>query len=119
MARTLNTKYPQVIIYFPDDENGFTWHHRVLLKKVSPGVWLCLTPDHGVTRHDLNELTHKVLARNAEFPASQAPFVYAHDPISTAQLKNFEKVAATSVAILGDGADASVDEFVWVNSEVE
>eukprot|EP00973_Karenia_brevis_P057424 7988584-Karenia_brevis.AAC.1 len=118
-ARTLNVPEAQVIVSYPDDENNFLWHHRILLKKVTAGIWICLTPDLSLCRHNLLEQDHRVLDRSSLFPAPQAPYVYAFDPISAAEIRRFKKRAETSAAILGDADGGEVEEPVWVLAEAD
>ena len=114
---TLDIPDPQVIISFPDDEDGFTWHHRIFLKKISGGRWVTLTPDLEIQRHDFERMEHIPLDRAAPFPTAQAAFVYAHDPISTSALAAFKRRAALTAAILGDGGVLPVEEWIWVISD--
>ena len=79
--RTLDLKEPQVLLHFPNDAGGFFWQHRLLLEKTAPGVWIGVTPDGDIERINLNQAWHVPLARRADFPHAQAPFVYAFDPI--------------------------------------
>eukprot|EP00974_Lingulodinium_polyedra_P060191 5802085-Lingulodinium_polyedra.AAC.1 len=68
---TLDIAEAQIIVEYPDDEGGFYWHARVLLEKVSPGVWVSLTPDMELCVIDLRVVRRIVLGRRAEFPAPQ------------------------------------------------
>ena len=111
---TLDILEIQVIVEYPLDAGGFYWHHRILLKKVSNGIWLTLTPDHDVVRHDFNSQNHLVLDRNSGFPRAQAPYVYAFDPISRALLESKKRSAQSQAVILGDEELVEVAQMVWV-----
>ena len=68
--RTLDLKDPQVLLHFPNDAGGFFWHHRVLLEKIGPGVWIGVTPDGDIERIDLNIRRYVPLDRRADFPGA-------------------------------------------------
>ena len=89
--RTLDLREPQILRHYPNDDAGFFWHHRVLLEKTGPGVWIAVTPDGDIERIDLNAVQHIPLERRADFPAPQAPYVYAFDPISRAELEGYHR----------------------------
>ena len=109
---------PQVIVEYPNDTDGYFWHHRVLLQRVAAGVWVCLTPDHELKRYDLNVHEHMILGRNTSFPAGQAPYVYAHDPLSRAALSSFQRQAKVMVGVLGGTDDVvEVGESPWVMAD--
>ena len=102
--RTLDVPEPQVLIHYPDDPGGFTWHHRVLLARAGQaGVWVGLSPDLGPTVYDLTTQVHVVLARGAEFPAEQRPRTYAFDPISRAELDLAKRRARIQAQRRGGG----------------
>ena len=107
----------QVIVEHPLDPAGFFWHHRILLKKLAPGVWLCLTPDLEVSRHDLNTHNHIVLDRHAPFPRAQAAYVYAFDPVSKATLEAKKRAAMAQAVILGEEDLVELTQTVWVVAE--
>ena len=68
MARSLDIPERQIAIDHWDDEQGFFWHHRVLLVGAGNGKWIWATPDFEVQFHDLS--THQVvpIPRNSAFP---------------------------------------------------
>ena len=111
---TLDIPDIQVIVEFPHDANGFYWHHRILLKKISNGVWLALTPDLEISRHDLNQQNHVVLDRASNFPAPQAPYIYAFDPVSRATIESKRRTASAQAIVLGDGEAVEIAQMVWV-----
>jgi hypothetical protein len=116
MARIVTLDIPevQIIVEYPLDAGGFFWHHRVLLKRVTQGVWMCLTPDMEVVRLDLGAMRHIVLERLADFPPPQAAYVYCFDPVSRATLEAKKRLATTQATLLGDGDAAEVHSSVWV-----
>eukprot|EP00959_Pyramimonas_sp_CCMP1952_P140266 2934936-Pyramimonas_sp.AAC.1 len=62
---TLDIPEPQVLVHYPNDEGGMFWHHRILVKKITAGVWIAITPDLELVRHNLLEQRHLVLDRNS------------------------------------------------------
>lgn len=114
---TLDIAEPQVIIEFPEDDNAFYWHHRVLLKRVNGPRWIGLTPDEELVITDLDEMRHIVLERHAEFPRAQRPYVYCFDEVSRAALDAHKRRAATMAALLGQEADIEIEQMIWVFSE--
>ena len=77
---TLDIPEPQVLVHYPDDEGAPYWHHRVLVKRVMAGVWIAITPDLDLVRHNLLEQRHIVLDRNSMFPANHRRETYGFDP---------------------------------------
>lgn len=114
---TLDIAEVQVLINFPADAGGFFWHHRILLHRVEHGVWLTLTPDHDIERHDLNAVVHRVLQRRAAFPRDIAAVIYAHDPLPKATLLAFKRTAKVQASILGQGEVDETESFTWLVSE--
>ena len=114
---TLDIPEVQIVVNYPLDGGGFFWHHRILLHRIEGGIWLTLTPDHEIQRHDLNALRHRILQRSAPYPADIAAEIYAHDPIGAAALAGFKREAQIRAAILGEGAVGNIEAFVWVISE--
>ena len=114
---SLDISEVQILVHYPLDGDGFFWHHRVLLHRVTAGVWLCLTPDLEIQRHDLGATPHRILERRSAFPADIADEIYAHDPLGRAQLNSFKRRAQLQAAILGDGEIADSEAFEWVISE--
>lgn len=114
---TLDIAEVQVLIHYPGDPDGFNWHHRILLHRITGGVWLTLTPDHDIQRHDLNAVGHRILERRSVFPDDIAAEIYAHDPISKIQLNQFKKRAKTQAAILGEAEVEETESFQWLVCE--
>ena len=114
MARTLDVREPQVIRHYPNDPNGFFWHHRLLVEKCSPGVWIGLSPDGDLERLDLNVVPHIALDRRAAFPPAQAPYVYAFDELTKAELEGFRRRAKVMNNLFNDSAFEEVAAYQWV-----
>ncbi|CAK0875914.1 unnamed protein product [Prorocentrum cordatum] len=115
---TLDIPEPQVLVHYPDDAGGLFWHQRILVKKIAPGIWIAATPDLELVRHNLLEQRHKVLDRNAMFPANIRAQVYGFDPVPRADILALKRQAAVQAALLGDGdADMEIEHFAWVISE--
>ena len=51
--RTVDTELKLVLVDSFEDKDGLFWHHRVLVVKGEPGVWIVATPTLGVQRVDL------------------------------------------------------------------
>lgn len=113
---TLDIPEVQIIVHFPNDPT-FGWHHRVLLRRVSGGIWMCLTPDLEVCRHDLNVLRHQVLSRSSEFPPEHEGDLYCFDPVSRATLESKKRIATIQAQILGDEDPGEAVAYVWVVAE--
>ena len=111
---TLEINEPQVLVHYPNDDDGFFWHHRVLLHRVKAGTSVCLTPTMGLQIHSLLVTSHVVLVRDARFTAEQADEVFAFDPISKADMAHEKRRARTHAAILGEGDLDSLGTSVWI-----
>ena len=119
--RTLDISEPQVLVHYPNDDDGFFWHHRVLLHRVKAGTWVCLTPTMcvGLQIHNLLVTNHFVLVRAARFPAEQADEVFAFDPISKADMAHERRRARTHAAILGEEDLDGLGTSVWIVCDVK
>ena len=98
-----------MLVHYPADPAGLIWHHRLLLHRVDAGDWITLTPDLEFQRHDLPTHAHRILERNSPFPADVADSVYAHDPLSRAQVLQLKRQA-----VLGEGSVDELDSMAWV-----
>ena len=107
-----------VVVNYPADTgdffNSITGFFFIALR----GVWLTLTPDLELQRHDLNAQRHRVLNRAAPYPGDVAAEIYAHDPIGTAALAGYKRQAQIQAAILGEGSLEDAEVFQWVIAEV-
>lgn len=115
---TLDVPELQVLAHYPGDAGGFFWHHRLLLRRLAAGRFVCASPDLEVHVIDLNHQGHVPLGRNSRFPAAQAATVYAFDPLTQAELTQLRREAATWVSLLGEGPEAEEGQFVWVVCDV-
>ncbi|CAE7382725.1 unnamed protein product [Symbiodinium pilosum] len=86
---TLDIAEVQIVVHYPADENGFFWHHRVLLHRIAGGP----------------------------FPGDIVGEIYAHDPIGAAALAGFKREAQIQVTILGEGDIENIEAFQWVVAE--
>lgn len=117
-ARTLDISEPQIIQHFPHDGGGFFWHHRVLLQKCSPGVWIGLSPDGDLARVDLNQVGHIALDRRSPFPLSQAPYIYAFDEMGRGELEGYRRRARVMNNLFNDQSLEQIDRYEWVVADL-
>ena len=116
---TADVADPQVIVEFPDDDDGFYWHHRILVKRISGPKWVGLTPDFDMEVIDLSTTAHKVLDRLGPFPRAQEPYVYCFDPISQERVNSFKPRAVTMCSVWGDALDGTLDDrALWLRADV-
>ena len=114
MADTLDIKEPQTLLHFPYDD-GFYWHHRILVRRAKGSVWILLTPDGDLEVVDLAARRHLVIGRNARFPATQRDFVYGFDDVSAQELRDAKRNAVIQARILeADGGPEEQDAAVWL-----
>lgn len=113
-ARTLDVREPQILRHYPADPAGFYWHHRLLLHKVQPGVFIALTPDGDLERIDLHSVDHLPLERRADFPGPQSPFVYAFDELSRVELERFRRRAQQMASLFNDTPVEDIDAYEWI-----
>ena len=116
--KTLDLKDPQILRHYPGDLGGFFWHHRVLLEKCGPGIWIGLTPDGDLERIDLNVTAHITLDRKADFPPAQAPYVYAFDEMTRGELDGFRRRAKIMNNLFNDAEVQAVDSTTWVIADL-
>ena len=79
MVRTLDTDMKQVLVNYPDDADGFFYHHRCLVAMGPDGKWVGITPDHEIVIVNVVEFQAGLvpLRRNGEFPAFLQGCIYA------------------------------------------
>lgn len=114
VARTLDLREPQILRHFPHDQNGFYWHHRILLHKISPGIFIALTPDADLERINLFEVDHLPLERRADFPGPQAPYVYAFDEVPRAELERHKRRAQQMASLFNETPVDDIDAYEWI-----
>ena len=69
-------------------------------------------------RHDLLEISHRVLDRRAPFPADIRNECFVFDDMPHAALIPFKKRATVQASILGEeGGAADVERMVWAVAE--
>jgi hypothetical protein len=103
----------QVLLFFPNDENGVCWHHRLLLVKVGPGRWLAATPDLEIEFVDLNKKRYQVLERSTDFPVDKRPFSYGFDPLPAGELNRLRRLAKLQALALDDVDNQVLEEVLW------
>eukprot|EP00959_Pyramimonas_sp_CCMP1952_P362962 7600810-Pyramimonas_sp.AAC.1 len=108
----------QVAVRFDDDPN-FTWHHRILLRRVRDAVWITLTPDLDLERINLDERRHRVLERGQAFPDAIVGDLYAFDPIGREAVAGHKRRARLQAAVLGGDEDEAMDAEEWVYADLE
>lgn len=111
---TLDVREPQIIRHYPLDGGGFFWHHRVLLNKISPGVFIALSPDLELERVDLHQIEYLPLERRSPFPAAQAPYVYAFDEMSRAELERQRRRANSMASLFNETPVQDIEAFEWM-----
>lgn len=101
METSLDIPEAQVIVNFPDDGQGYTWHHRILLARGGPqGVWVCLTPDLELMVTDFSTQAHRVLGRARNWDDDVYGVVYCFDPLQRRDLDQYVRLAKTQARIL-------------------
>ena len=116
--KTLDIKEPQIIQHFPHDAGGFFWHHRILLEKAGPGIWISLSPDGDLDRVDLNQSGHIALERKSDFPLAQAPYTYAFDEISKAELEGHRRRAKLMCNLFNEASFSDVESYEWIVADL-
>ena len=117
--RTLNVPDPQILQNFAADAGGFFWHHRLLLARVRPGVWIGLSPDLELANIDLNVSVHEVCGRSAPFPAHiNAAEIYCFDPLRPEDLVSNRRLAKLQASLLGEGPVGDTTVPAWRFAEV-
>ena len=117
-SRTLDISDPQVLENHAADAGGFFWHHRVLLSRVGPGIWIGWSPDHELARIDLNQAVHEVCDRNSAFPNHIADAgIYCFDPVRPEELVAARHLAKLQASLLGDGPLAETAVPTWRYAE--
>lgn len=114
---SLDIPDPQILLHYPNDPNGITEHHRILLCKLGPGRWVASSPDFDLEVLDLNLRRHTVIGRRTRFPDDLNDISYVFDPITRNELEELRRKAKTMAVILGDGAQEAIQALVWVYSD--
>ena len=114
---TLDVQEPQILVSYPNDNDGFFHHHRLLLVKLGPGRWIASSPDHELECLDLTGHRYRVLSRRSAFPADIQDSIYAFDPISRLELERLKREAKAMSVILGDVDAGELESSIWVFSD--
>lgn len=114
VPRTLDLKEPQILRHYPNDPNGFYWHHRLLLVKVSPGIFIGATPDGDIERIDLHQTDHVALERRSDFPPPQAPYVYAFDDLERGELEQLRRRARNMATLFNEVQLDDIEAYEWM-----
>ena len=116
--KTLDIREPQILRHFPGDPAGFGYHHRVLLEKCGPGVWVALSPDGDLERVDLTVSPYIPLDRKAPFPPAVAAQVYAFDPMTRGELESFRRGAKVMNNLFNDASIEEVEGGEWLIADL-
>ena len=113
---TLDCEFKQVLLDFFDDENGMLWHHRLLLVRGEPGVWVVATPTLGVQVCKLADHRVLPLGRKAPFPPELGETVYHFEPIAADVLADLRVKALALANIMGFALPVSdaASEGTWL-----
>ena len=105
---SLDIEEAQVAIDFFDDEDGFFWHHRLLLQRLDGARWVVATPTLDIETVDLSQHRVVPIGRNvASFPDRIADELFAFDAeIDPNDLARIRGQARELAAVLGAPADA-------------
>ena len=114
---SLDIKDKQILVRY-DDDDYFTWHHRVLLHRVAGSLWIVLTPDLSVQRLDLAAESILPLARADKIPARALNDCYLFDSLSAQELSTAKSQAKQLADILGE-PEADDSDDVWVISDAQ
>lgn len=102
--RTLDTVHRQVLVQYPEDRDGFVWHHRLLVVPGREGRWVGVTPTHSVQVVDLSELNVRPLRRAAPFPTDiDGSAIFAFDPPQGREEEDLVVECADLAAVMGIG----------------
>ena len=113
---TLDVEFSQVLVDFPEDQNGFVWHHRLLLVSLGGSRWICSTPTQSIQVLDLGDHRVIVLPRAGPFPAARAAETFAFDPadITPAVLADLMREARELSVLHGAQPDGpALSDQVW------
>lgn len=110
----------QILLYYPDDEDGFVWHHRVLLAKVGGGRWVALTPDKAFEIVSLLTHRHEVLDRHSRFPENKRDLCYGFDldDLTKPELARLKRRAKIQAQLLDtEAAHPELEDEGWFVAE--
>lgn len=102
--RMLDTVHRHVLVQYPEDRDGFVWHHRLLVVPGREGRWVGVSPTHSVQVVDLSELNVRPLRRAAPFPWDiDGSAIFAFDPLQGWEEEDLVAECADLVAVMGIG----------------
>ena len=96
----LDIAEPQIIVAYPDDQ-FFTWHGRVLLRRLGQSSWIWSTPDREVQVADLSQLRVLPVARRGPLPEEADGDCYFLDDLSVEELRALHATADRLGQVLG------------------
>jgi hypothetical protein len=117
---TLDIDERQVLVDYPDDANGFVWHHRVLLYSLGEGKWICAIPTLAIQRIDLAGHRLVILPRAGAFPADRLDQTFAFDvaDVTADVLSRLRAEASGMAEVLGAPVAAAAAGGGAVGGEV-
>ena len=96
----LDIAEPQVLVYYPNDPH-FSYHQRVLLRRIADARWIVLTPDGEVEVTDLAQFQLIALARGGAVPAVAQGDSYLFRGLTPAELAQGRAAADRLAVVLG------------------
>ena len=113
---TLDIPETQALEGYPADR--FPYHHRILLIRVSEGVWIVATPTLDVFQTDLRNEDVVPLGRNSSFPLDVRP-IFAFEVLTIEQLASIRSRGAALANILGATIPAAVSssDAFWLYAD--
>lgn len=115
--KVLDISDPQVAVQYSHDKE-FTFHHRILLYRITGARWVTLTPDFEFAVRNFDEDDIVVLERGCEFPEEVRSSCYAFDPVDAVTLATYRRRAKLHAAILGESAELQEPPAtVWVYAD--
>ena len=98
--RTPDTDLKQVAVEYVDDED-FQWHHRLLLERGSPGVWVCANPTMSVQQVDLIQLRVIPLSRHSPYPDALEGNLFHFEDLTVEDLDKLRREGSALASVLG------------------
>ena len=108
----LDIKEKQILVRYNGDPN-FTWHHRILLVRLSAGRWVVLTPTGSLQILDTTTVRFEPLARGRPVQDRCRNDCFLFDPLPVSELNEFSARARVLADIAGEDIEED-DAEVWV-----
>ena len=102
-ALGLDIAEPHIIGAYPDDQ-FFTWHGRVLLRRLGQSSWIWCPPDREVQVADLSQLRILPVARWVSLPEEARGECFFLDNFSVDDLRTLHATADRLGQVLGGPA---------------